>query len=162
METIKVQMNILTPKGQADKCVESMKGMLIGWGLKKDIIEQKVLSPGEFYWVLKIESDKLPILTKKAADGEVIIKGFYRQLFKQIGRVNKLAGKFAKGGKWMIKQMEQRIKKAFEHNQQAEDFVNDLKNMKEKEFYEFISVKNRAEWDTFLEQELISVKVIEK
>lgn len=158
---MKLKLIVLTPKNQAEKSVETMKGSLLGFNLSKRVKEQKVVSNDKFYWIMEIEKEKeLNKLSKKVAAGEIMIRKFYRTLMKNIDRCNKLGVKFGKGLSWIKKQLIKRLRKATQQ-QQNDDFINNLESMDEPATAEFIKINDREAMEKLLAKDLLVLEVIE-
>lgn len=156
---MEIRIDVKTPAGQAEKSVKSQKLALLGLGMSKKVKHQQVVANNHFYWILDIDENDYPKLVKKCAAGEVMIKTFYRKLFKTINRVNKISAKIGKGGKWLKKQLIKRLTKLTEHSpDNNSDFIGQFENMDDEEFEHFIEINDKAMMDELLAGELITME----
>lgn len=160
---MKIKLTVLTPKKQAKKSVETMKGSLLGFNLSKRVIEQKVLADNKFHWIMDLKDEKeLEKVNKKRVLGEMMIRKFYQILFKNINRCNRLGAKFGKGMGWIKKQLVKRLRKMTKQTQDNhDDFITNIEKMSEPETTEFIKVNDRAAMDELLAKDLIVLEVMD-
>jgi len=157
---MKVKVNVKTPKNQADKCIKTQKAAILGHSQSQKILEEEVVSDHEFYWVLQLDNPKeYTKILEKAARGEMIIKKFYRTLFKLIDRANKLSDKFGKGVGWIRRWIIRKVKKQQEKGGD-DSIIQQIQEMSDGELRDFIKVTDRAELEKLLGGELINVEEI--
>jgi len=102
-----------------------------------------------------VKDDKeLNKITYKCARGEVMIKQFYKTLFKLLNRANHLASKFKKGVDWVRRWMKKQLKK---QGQTDEGMMNHIDSMSDEQLLDFIKVSDREDMDQLLSGKLISV-----
>lgn len=153
-----IRITVLTPKNQAAKCIESQKKAMLGHAQSKKVIDQKLIAHNKFYWDVSYETDKEYFdIVAKCSRGEVMIKRFYKTLFKVINRANNLANKFDKGIKWIKSWIIKRIKKIYVNNPDMEEYIN---NMTDDEMKDYLKIDDRAEMEKLLEKDLIKIKII--
>jgi len=159
---MKIKMTVLTPKNQASKSIENQKKTLIGLGKSDRVIEQKLINDHQFYWIIqpKDQSEYEDIL-KKAAKGEVTIKAFYRTIIKWISRANKLCKKFGKANEWIKRWIVKQLHKQQGVGGGGDDLIAQIEAMNEQEIKEFIEISDLKEMQTFLQQELFTIEIIE-
>lgn len=155
---MQVKVTVRTPKNQAAKCIETQKQALLGYRASSKVKKQKLVKHNKFYWILEIEQKELPEIIKKCARGEIIIREFYKYLFKLLSRANKLATKFKKGIHWIRRWIKKRLKKTGQENQGMANYID---SMTDDQLIDFIKVSDREEMDKLLAGELITVKTID-
>lgn len=154
---MRVRVTVLTPKNQAERCVKTQRRALLGYSKDYVVLEEKVVSDHEFFWVVEVDSPSgYAKILEKATRGEVLIRKFYRSLFKLIDRGNKLANKFGKGLGWVRKWIVRKIRKSAEG-----DLVEQIEGMSDDEFKDFLKVTDRADLELLFEKKLISVERLE-
>lgn len=159
---MKVKVTVKTPRKQAAACIKSQKKAFLGLGGAKKIIDEKVVSDSEFYWILKVEPKDMKALTTNAARGENIIRKFYRMLFKTIGRCNALQKKFKKGAVWIKKQLVKRFRKLTESSPDDNtEFLASIENMSDEEFGDFIVINDKEAMEKLLAGDLITIKELD-
>jgi len=157
-QTMKLQINVKTPKGQAESCIKTQRNALLGFKKSKQILEEKMLSDHEFYWVIPCEDTKeMMKIHKKLSRGEVFIKQFYKSLFKLINKANKLATKFDKGTSWIRKWMIKKLRGTYEEKEEG-GLIQQIQNMTDEEIKDFIKINDEREMKLLLAGELITVK----
>ena len=156
---MKVKINVKTPKNQASRCIETQKFQLLG-SMQKNILETVLVAHNEYYWIIKYDDDKeLLKVSKRCAQGEVLIKKFYRTLIKWIDRGNWLATKFKKGSAWVKRWIIRQAKKAYKNDP---TFIKQIEDMKEDEISGFLVIEDREEMMALLDSELISFDFMEE
>jgi len=157
---MKIKINVKTPKGQAAKSVETQKKSILGRALSYKLLEQKVVSDSEFYWILEIEEDRYLEVSNKCFKAEIMIKKFYKILMGTIERVNKLVLKFKKGAKWVRKQIVKRLKKLSGENNKDNPLFAQIETMPDEEFNTFIKMNDKAAMKKLLAGPLITIEEI--
>ena len=156
---MKVKITVKTPPNQAARCINSQKDALIGFKKQKDVKEQKIVNDHEFYWILEVKDEKeLGKVTHRLAMGEVLIKKFYRTLFKVIRRANTLSKKFKKGSQWLKKQIIKRLDKVSMDNQ---DIKAQIDSMNDEEFQGWLEITDKEVMQELLSGPLFEVEVQE-
>ncbi len=158
---MEVKLNVKTPKGQAAKCIESQKNILVGITRKDRIIKQEIVNDGEFYWILNLKDrSEIEEITMRMAKGEVMIKQFYSTLFKWIHRANKLCAKFGKATTWIKKWILKQLNKQAQAGTKDNGLKKEIEGMKDEEFTEFIKFNDIETMKEFLNQELMSIEIL--
>lgn len=154
------KITVLTPKNKAASNINMLKKTLIGVTRIQNIISEKIVSHNKFYWILayKDQNDYDKIM-KKVFRGEIMIKKFYRTLFKIVDRANKLASKFKKGIEWIRRWMLKTLKKKYQYDE-SNDLYKQIKNMPQEELKEFIKIEDRKEMDKLLKKDLIKIEKV--
>lgn len=155
----RMKIVVLTPQGQAESCMRTQKRSLLGFGKAGKVLEEGVIDPGSFYWIIPYEADELPKITHKLAKGEVFIKRFYRVLIRTLDRANKLADKFQKGIKWVRRWIVKKLKKQYGDNDE-EGFIAQVNQMSDDELREFIQITDREAMLALLEKDLITTETL--
>lgn len=160
---MEVKLNVKTPKGQAAKCIESQKNILVGITRKDRIIKQEIINDGEFYWVLNLkDKPELEEIMMRIAKGEVMIKQFYNTLFKWIHRANKLCAKFGKATSWIKKWILKQLNKQSQAGSKNDGLIKQIEEMKDEEFTEFIKFNDIETMKEFLNQELMNIEILKE
>ena len=157
---MKVKVSVKTPKNQAEKCIKTQRAAILGYSQSKKVLEEKVVSDHEFYWIVQVDDPKeYAKILEKAARGEMTIRKFYRTLFKLIDRANKLADKFGKGVSWIRRWIIRKVKKQQEKGGD-DSIIQQIESMSDDELRDFIKVTDRAELEKLLSGELINVEEV--
>ncbi len=160
---MRVKITVNTPKNQAEVCIKSQKKAFLGFRGSRRVVKEGVISHNQFYWLLDIKPKEFVTVTKHAARGEVIIRKFYKMLFKVIGRVNKLNQKWKKGAKWLKKQLIKRLNKLTKDSpDDNKDFLGNIEGMTDEELGTFIEIHDKEAVQKLLEGELIIVEEVEE
>lgn len=155
MENIRVKVTVNTPRNQAQRCIETQKRALLGNKATRQIVSQKVEAHNRFHWILSTTTDDVPNITHNAARGEAIIKKFYAQLIKWIGRANKLAQRSSKALNWTRRWLTKRITAAGQT-----DFADQIRNMSDDDLKELIRIDDLKEMQQLLSGDLITIEEV--
>lgn len=159
---MKIKVTVNTPKKQAAQCMKTQKKAYLGFKASKKVIKEELVNDAQFYWVLEIEPKDTKGLYKNAARGELMIRKFYRGLFKIIDRCNKIQKKTGKGAKWLKRQLIKRLKKQTEHSPDDDnELIKNIDNMSDDEFKDFIVVHDREPMEKLLSGDLIKLEELE-
>lgn len=166
-----IQINVLTPKNQAQKTLDRQIDALVGYKRKNQIREQKVIKHNEF--MIKLEykdGNELSAVNKRLSRAEIMIKQFYKTLYKFIKKVNRIiriGNKFGKAGKKGIKYIYKRaaamLSKEIQDPKQREEMLAnlELENVKiENNLFKEIEINDREDMDKLLSKEIIKIKII--
>jgi hypothetical protein len=149
---MKVKITIKTPPNQANKAIESSKKVFLGKN-KDFVIQEEVIAHDEFYWVLVIQDlNQMEKLYKKCAAGEVMIREFYRKLFKEIDRANKISKKLGKPISWVKARVKKMMGKRSTGD--VEGFEDQINNT------DFFEIEDREVMKKFLEESMIKVEEV--
>jgi len=152
----KLKITVKTPKNQAQPCMIKQRDALLGFKKQKKILEEKLVSHNEFYWIIPADDAKdEATIIKRLAKGEITIKNFYKTLMKTLDRINRLAGKFKKGAYWMKRRLIKMLNKKEQH-----DFAAQVENMSEAELLDFVKINDRKEMMELLSGSLIDIKEV--
>ena len=155
---MKIMINVITPKNQARKCIESQKDALVGITKRKKIIEQKVTAHNKFYWIMQVQDQKeYEGIMRKCSLGETLIKKFYSALFKLIRRANSLAAKSSKGISYMKRWIKKRLDKVSQNNEAMKQQID---NMTDEDFIDWLKITDEEPMKKMLKGELITIKVL--
>jgi len=153
---MKVKITCKTPKGKAKVAMEKQRFQILGYKFTDKLIEEKLVSDSEFYWVLEFDDTKAyHYLVKKCALAETGIRTFYKTLISTIKRINKVGTKFKKGGLWLKKQLIKRLAKK-NLDQEQVDTLLDGADLEEQ-----IELYGEKEMVEFLKGEIIVLTIID-
>ena len=154
---MRIRIRVKTPKNRAPKAIEYLKDSLLGLVFRPKLIEQKVISHNEFYWILDINPDDLERINKKIALGEILIRRFYSVLFSVIGRANKLASKFGKGLSWIRRFLVNRLRKVYKKNS---DMIEKIEMMTDEELKDYINITDKEDMRQLLDNQMILIEIL--
>lgn len=137
---------VRTPPQQAHKAMESSKKVFLG-KLRERVVAESLLAHDKFCWVLVLSPDEEPKLIERCAKGEVLIRQFYKKLFKELDRSNKLAHRLGKSMRWI----KARVKKMMNKGKGSEGFDEEL---------DWMNIEDRAEIESFLEGDMIKIEEV--
>lgn len=151
-DKMKIKILIHTPKNQAAKCITSLKDKILTIKQSKhQLIKQKITAHNQFYWIIRLDSDKdYDQIIKKAARADLLIKQFYKTLFKWVHRANKLANKFKKGSAWIKNWITKQIRKQTKDSTELIDYIQ---NSTEEEFKNILTIDDTEDMNTLLNRE---------
>jgi hypothetical protein len=151
MENLDVTLEVITPKGKAEKSSKTFAKRFPALLGKKPSIN--ILNDNTFRMTFhNLDEKQRKKLMTKSAVVEVGIKSFYKQIIKLSSRVNRLGTKF----KWGIEKIKKRFAK--EYKKLQEDKSNsDFENMSNEEFKEFLNFDDIEEIKELMTKELVRI-----
>ena len=170
---MELQINILTPKNQAAKCIDKHKSTLLGLTKINKVTRQKIISDHEFMWVVPIDNNAEAIkYQKRLALGEAMIKDFYKRLYRFIHVINrsiKLADKFGKYGlkglDWVIRRTKKilitMIPDPAQRKEMMDSLESEIRTTEIKgDIIQPIKIDDQKQMDRLLTGDIISTKII--
>ena len=138
--------------------MKSLKHTILGVSTTKKVKREELLSHNSFYWIVEVKDyEESADVTRKCARGELLIRQFYKVLFKLIDRGNKLAKKWSKGTAWIKRWIKKRLAKMGETDP---DIINYIDNTPEDDVKNLLEITDREEMDELLNGDLITVEVL--
>lgn len=134
---------------------------MLGHKSANKVVEQKVVSHNEFYWIVQCESQKeLNHLVNRSVMGDILIKKFYRQLIKWIDRANKLCDKLGKGTDWVKRWIIKKIRKTYKNDERENGFVKQVEELTREDLKGRLIITDREEIELLLQKELIRTELL--
>jgi len=150
-EKIDVTLEVLTPKGKAEKSSKTFAKRFPAILDKKPTI--KIIDDCTFRMTFhNLNEKQRKKLMTKAAVVEVGIKAFYSKIIKIGARVNRLGHKFS----WTTAKIKKRFAKEY---QKAGAENNKFEEMSDEEFKDFLNFEDVEEIKELMEKELVRIVI---